>query len=103
MRRVFAAVVLTAAALGGSMYASQRSAAAMSDAAGKWLASLTADQKQRATFAFDSEERTHWHYVPNEQLPRKGVQIKEMSEAQRTLAWELLKTGLSARGFTTAR
>jgi hypothetical protein len=26
-----------------------------------------------------------------------------MSEPQRTLAWDLLKTGLSARGFTTAR
>jgi hypothetical protein len=40
--------------------------------------------------------------VPNEQFPRKGVQIKEMSEAQRALAWNLLKTGLSARGYTTA-
>jgi hypothetical protein len=103
MKRVVAAVVLVAVGIGGSLYASQRSVAAMSGAAGSWLASLSADQKQRATFPFDSEERTHWHYVPNEQFPRKGVQIKEMSETQRTLAWSLLKTGLSARGFTTAR
>src|SRR5262249_53829903 len=61
------------------------------------------DQRQRATFPFDSDERQHWHYVPNEQFPRKGVQIKEMSDAQRTRAWALLKTGVSARGFTTAR
>ena len=55
------------------------------------------------TFPFDSDERQRWHYVPNEQFPRKGVQIKEMTDAQRTLAWDLLKTGVSARGFTTAR
>jgi hypothetical protein len=101
--RVIALAVLVTVGTGLTLYGSQRAAAAMSDAAGKWLASLSADQRQRATFPFDSEERTHWHYVPNEQFPRKGVQIKEMSEPQRTLAWGLLKTGLSARGFTTAR
>src|SRR5262249_43114667 len=47
-------------------------------------------------------ERMRWHFVPNEQFPRKGVQIKEMSEAQRALARDLLKTGLSARGYVTA-
>jgi hypothetical protein len=98
---VLAALVVVAAGL--SMYASQRSASAMAAAADRWLASLSADQKLRATFPFDSEERQRWHYVPNESFPRKGVQIKEMSEAQRALAWDLLKTGLSARGFTTAR
>jgi hypothetical protein len=95
--------ILIAAGVGLTVSASQRSAADMAKAANSWLASLGADQKQRATFPFDSEERMHWHYVPNEQFPRKGVQIKEMSDAQRALAWDLLKTGLSARGFTTAR
>ncbi len=95
--------VLLVAGVGLTLSASQRSAGAMAKAADAWLASLSADQKQRATFAFDAEERTHWHYVPNEQFPRKGVQIKEMSDPQRALAWDLLKTGLSARGFTTAR
>jgi hypothetical protein len=103
MKRFAVAIAILAAGLGASTYASQRTAAAMSAAASTWLGSLTADQKQRATFAFSDEERTHWHYVPNEQFPRKGVQIKEMSEAQRAAAWDLLKTGLSARGFTTAR
>src|SRR4051812_31786889 len=103
MKRLVVASMLLVAGIAVSMSASQRSAAAMSGAATKWLASLSADQKQRASFAFDSDERMAWHFVPNEQFPRKGVQIKEMSEAQRTLAWDLLKTGLSARGFTTAR
>jgi Protein of unknown function (DUF3500) len=102
MKRLLAAVVLVAAGVGGSVYASQRTAADMAKAADRWLASLSADQKQRATFAFDADERTNWHFVPNEQFPRKGVQIKEMSETQRGLARELLKTGLSARGYMTA-
>jgi len=102
MKRLLVACVTVAIAIGASTYASQRSAAAMAKAADAWLASLSADQKQRATFAFDADERMHWHFVPNEQFPRKGVQIKEMSQAQRDLAWALLKTGLSARGFTTA-
>src|SRR3954451_658666 len=102
-RLTLTAAALVVAYLGASAIASQRTASTMAKAADKWLASLSADQKQRATFPFDSEERTHWHFVPNEQFPRKGVQIKEMTEAQRALAWDLLKTGVSARGYSTAR
>ena len=102
-RLTLAAAAVVVAYVGSAAIASQKSASAMAKTADKWLTSLSADQKQRATFPFDSEERMRWHFVPNEQFPRKGVQIKEMSEAQRTLAWDLLKTGVSARGFTTAR
>jgi len=101
--RLLALAALVVFGTGLTMYASQRSAAAMAGAADKWLASLSADQRLRATFPFDSDEHTHWHFVPNESFPRRGVQIKDMSEAQRTLAWRLLQTGLSARGVTTAR
>src|SRR4051812_21790978 len=87
---IAALLLLTGLAL--TSYASQKTAASMAKAADAWLGSLSADQKQRATFAFDSEERMRWHFVPNEQFPRKGVQIKEMSEAQRALARDLLKT-----------
>ena len=102
MKRLLVAVSLLVTGIGLTTYASQKSAAAMSKAADAWLASLNADQKQRATFPFESEERLRWHFVPNEQFPRKGVQFKEMSEPQRALARDLLKTGLSARGFATA-
>ena len=101
--RLAVLALLVVSGFGLTAVASQRSAAAMSKAAGAWLASLSADQKQRAAFPFDSDERMRWHFVPNESFPRKGVQIREMSEPQRALAWELLKTGLSARGYTTAR
>jgi hypothetical protein len=103
MRRaaISAAIVMTAA-IGSIVYASQRSAAAMSTAAAQWLASLTPDQREKAAFAFDSEERLRWHFIPNESFARKGLTIKEMSEPQRTLAHALIKTGLSARGYLTA-
>lgn len=87
------------AALCGGVVAQQRSAPSMATAATNFLGALTPEQRQRATFAFDSAERMRWHFVP--QFERNGLQIKEMTEPQRKLAHELLKTGLSARGYTT--
>jgi uncharacterized protein DUF3500 len=101
-RLLIASAMVVAASLGAVTVASQRSANAMSGAAKAWLDSLAPEQREHAVFPFDSEERLRWHYVPNETFPRKGVTIKEMSEAQRALAHALLKTGLSARGYTAA-
>ena len=71
----------------------------MATAAERFLASLTPEQRQQATFTFDSPERLRWHFVP--QFERNGLTIKAMTEPQRKLAHELLKTGLSDRGYTT--
>ena len=101
-RFISIAVVAIACVAGAVTIASQRSATAMSSAAAKWLSSLETEKRERAVFAFDSEERLRWHFVPNEMHPRKGVTFKEMSEPQRALAHALLKTGLSARGHLTA-
>jgi hypothetical protein len=102
MKRIATAAILVLVLVGSITVASQRSANAMAGAANKWLGTLSDEQKQRAVFAFDSEERLRWHFVPNEQHPRKGVTVKEMTEPQRTLAHALLRTGLSARGYLTA-
>src|SRR5882762_3543290 len=102
MKRIAIAAALVLTFIGGVTIASQRSAASMAGAADKWLTSLSADQRQRATFPFDSEERMKWHFIPNEMFPRQGVTIKEMSEPQRALARDLIKTGLSAHGYMTA-
>jgi hypothetical protein len=91
--------IVLLAAFGGAVVAQQRSAPSMATAATTFLASLTPEQRQQATFAFDSPERLRWHFVP--QFERNGLQIKTMTEPQRKLAHELLKTGLSARGYTT--
>jgi hypothetical protein len=91
--------IVVLAAFGGAVVAQQRSAPSMATAATSFLASLTPEQRQQATFAFDAPERLRWHFVP--QFERNGLQIKSMTEPQRKLAHELLKTGLSARGYTT--
>src|SRR6188472_2709466 len=97
--RLSVVVLLVVACTAAIVIASQRSAAAMSKAATQFVASLTPDQRSKAVFAFDSEERTRWHFIPNEMFPRNGLMIKDMNESQRQLAHDLLRTGLSARGY----
>src|SRR4051812_32547552 len=99
--RTLVAVAL-AAVFVASMTAAERSALAMSTAAGKFLAGLTPEQRQVAAFPFDSGERLKWHFIPSEMFPRNGLTLKSMSEAQRKLAHELLKASLSQRGYMTA-
>lgn len=76
-----------------------RSAAAMADAAGKFLGTLNGDQKAKAVFKFDDDQRFDWHFIPRD---RKGLPLKEMNETQRRAAIDLLRTGLSQRGFLKA-
>jgi uncharacterized protein DUF3500 len=102
MNRVWLAGAVALALAVGSMVAAERSSSAMASAATKFLASLTPEQKQQATFAFDSDERLRWHFIPTETFPRKGLTIKEMNESQRKLAHDLIKAGLSQRGYLTA-
>jgi len=100
--RLYLVATLLAAAAIGSTIAAERSSSTMAGAASKFLGALTPEQRQQATFAFDTEERMHWHFIPTEMFPRKGLTIKEMTEPQRKLAHDLLKAGLSQRGYLTA-
>ena len=86
----------------GSTIAAERSSSAMRDAATRLLNSLTPDQRQPASFAFDADERMHWHFIPTEMFPRKGLLVRSMNDPQRKLAHDLLKAGLSQRGYLTA-
>jgi hypothetical protein len=78
------------------------SPAAMAVAATKFLESLTPEQRQQAMFPFDGNERTHWHFIPTEIFPRNGLTLKQMNQSQRERAHDLLKAGLSQRGYMTA-
>ena len=98
--------VVVALALGTAWLAAARaadsSAPAMARAAANFLTSLSAEQRATAAFAFDSDERLKWHFIPTEMFARRGLTIGAMSQPQRALARELLKTGLSARGYMTS-
>jgi hypothetical protein len=101
-----AILVVVVAFLGLAAAADRRSAAAMADAATRFLGTLTPEQRTQASFAFESEERFRWHFIPTGQSPaswpRQGVPLKTMSAEQKKAAQDLLKAGLSQRGYLTA-
>jgi hypothetical protein len=101
LARLGLAAALAGVYVGSVTVASEKSASAMATAAKAWLGSLTADERDQAVLPFDASERTAWHYVPNEMFPRKGVTLGTMTDQQRALARDLLKTGLSQRGYLT--
>jgi hypothetical protein len=70
-------------------------ATAMSDAAGALLDSLSPEQRSRTHFPFATTERLNWHFIPR---PRRGLALRDMTEAQRQLARALLETGLGPQG-----
>ncbi len=79
--------------------ARMRSAAVMAESANKFLASLSTEEKAKAVFSFEDEQRFDWHFIPR---PRKGVPLKDLSEGQRKLAMEFMKSGLGASGYQKA-
>ena len=99
--RVLLALFCTAAWI-ASTYAADRSPAAMASAASKLLASLSPDQRRQATFPLESQEHEHWGFVPTEIFARNGLTIGAMTDPQRAAAHDLMKAGLSQKGYLTA-
>ena len=64
------------------------------------LRALADSTRPAATFSFDTTERSNWYYVP---LDRKGVTLGRMTTEARARVDSLLLTGLSPRGFATAK
>jgi len=85
-----------------SINAADAPGTAMARAGSAFVAALNAEQRGVALFPLDGKERLAWHFIPTEMFPRHGLTIKEMTEPQRALARDLLKTGLSERGYLTA-
>lgn len=70
---------------------------AIRDAADRMLALLSEDQKAAAMFAFEDAERFNFHFIPRQ---RAGLSLKDMDQAQRKAAHQLLQAALSTRGYT---
>ena len=71
------------------------------EAAVAFLAALTPEQRGKTTFAADDVEWRRWNNI--HRATRQGVSFKEMSGAQQTVAFDLLKAGLSAKGLEKTR
>jgi hypothetical protein len=99
---VAAGLVLTATA-GWSYYKLALTGENMGDAAEKFLASLTAEQRAKAALPYDDARRVAWHFIPLEGArEREGLKIREMTPDQRTEAHALLKSALSEAGYGKA-
>jgi hypothetical protein len=83
-------------------HAAPSDAASVEAAARAFLASLSPDGRDRASFAFSSAERTRWHWTVPTSVPRNGLPLGEMSLEQRRLALALLRASSSPTGYRKA-
>ena len=68
----------------------------MAEAARKFLATLTAEQAAEARFELGDDERTNWHFIPRE---RNGLTMNQMRPDQKQMAFLLVNSALSHRGY----
>lgn len=78
----------------------------MVDAARLWISSLSAEEQKEALFDWDSDLRTDWDFLPSSMVKphgrRFGLSIEHMRPHQAILAYNLLNTAMSQRGYLTA-
>ena len=71
----------------------------LASAANAFLGSLDQAQRTKVQFAFDSDERFNWFYIPKE---REGLPLKQMTAPQQRAALALIEKGLSQKGYSKA-
>ena len=64
--------------------------------ANRFISLLNDAQKTESVFAFDTEERYNFHFVPKE---RRGITFNDMNSAQQETAYDLLKSCLGGDAF----
>ncbi|HAT26127.1 MAG TPA: hypothetical protein DCS89_03865 [Gammaproteobacteria bacterium] len=75
------------------------SAAPVRIAAEDFLATLDSGELSRAQFAIDDLEWRNWSNVDVGIFARHGISLEEMTEPQKSAAWNLLRVALSAEGL----
>jgi hypothetical protein len=86
----------------GAIYGADRSPVDMADAAIVFISTLTPEQRKVVSFAFNNvKERERFGFVPIEDHPRAGLSLERMTGRQRAAVHDLLKAGLSEKGYMT--
>jgi hypothetical protein len=93
-------IAAIAACASGAYLRGTSTGSEMTRAADKFLATLTPEQKAQIVKQYEAPERVDWHFIPK--ASRKGMQIKEMNDAQRKSAHALLQSALSEVGYDKA-
>jgi hypothetical protein len=70
------------------------------DAVTRWVATLDPDQRSRAVFPFETDERFVWDYRPGS---RRGLALADMTDPQRTVAMAIVDAAMSRRGADEVR
>lgn len=97
MRNLLRLTSVWVAIIGGcAMVQAQKVGEDITQAAQSFISSLTLEQKSQAVFDFNHPERTAWNHRAQS---RVGLSLKAMNSEQQTLAQDLLRLALSARGF----
>ena len=100
MRSVRKIHVLVLIGLSASAAMAQTATARIVNAANAFLSTLDEKQRQSVVFAFDDEQqRKRWSNLPTGMVPRGGIDLKDMTAAQRSAAMALVSSALSQRGF----
>ena len=103
---LFAVACSTVAGVALVAQQAQPSAPKMATAANAFLATLSPDQKAQATFAFDDPHRQKWFFTPQQdkqkQSTRKGIRFDKLDAKQKTAALDILRAGLSGKGYEQA-
>jgi Protein of unknown function (DUF3500) len=68
-----------------------------------FLNSLTKEQLAKTQFEIDNKEWQKWANMDNGLYQRQGISIKEMTQEQRKLAFELMQKALSAKGLQLSK
>ena len=70
-------------------------------AANAFLATLDEKQRAKVLFAFsDDKQRARWSNFPTGFVPRGGLSLRELNDAQRAAVMTLVSSALSPKGFT---
>ena len=72
----------------------------ITEAATKYLSSLSLQQKERSCFDYMVGERVFWYYPP---LNRRGLPLRDMDQDQRKLAHTLMEHSLSDEAYRQAK
>jgi hypothetical protein len=62
--------------------------------------SLSSVQRAAVQHSFNSEKKSGWSSVPTNLVPRNGVAVSDLSAHQRARLWALLRTIMSAQGYS---
>lgn len=72
------------------------------DAAKRFLATLSADQREQVLYGYDDETKTtSWSNFPVTFVDRAGLNLTDLTEEQRTAAMEVLEALLGDEGYAT--